>query len=71
MISAKDLAAHMSAHADDHEQQATKIDATAKGMTKPGERRTREELQRKSRGLSQLVYHLRNGVRAMKAAGLI
>lgn len=71
MITAQALAEAMEAHAAEHERESNKIDTLAQTMLKPGERRTKQELERKSRGLSQIAYHLRSSVRAMKAAGLI
>lgn len=71
MISAKELADALEAHAAEQEREAESMLAIARTMLKPGERRTKQELEAKARTRSQIVYHGRQTIRAMKAAGLI
>lgn len=71
ILTARVLADAMEAHATEHESESNKIDALSRTMTKPGERRTKDELARKSRNLSQISYHLRSAIRAMRTAGLV
>ncbi|MDX2277685.1 MAG: hypothetical protein NW206_19720 [Hyphomonadaceae bacterium] len=67
-MKAEALARAIEQYAAKAEAASAAIKATTTTMQKPGERRTRDDLERRARLLDSVVWRCRDALRAIKAA---